>query len=116
YRLDNWCNLVLTAFCEGVAEPTITASIRAWEDLYDSFSNLKFECVGDGEWDANSAIHDDGSSFVYRISVDEHGNFSAANSDPELIGKDCYAKFATFLSAVGWCSEQERAAIAKARG
>lgn len=67
---------------------------------------LKFECVCDGKWDAYSFIHDDGSSFQWRIRVKDNGMFTVSESDKELL-HSVPPDFSTFEMAVDWCNEKE---------
>lgn len=70
-------------------------------------SVLKFDVMDSGEWEAYSAINDDGSSFEWRIRVTDDGMFSVASSDKELLDS-VPPNFSTFADAVEWCESHEK--------
>jgi len=75
---------------------------------------LKFEFYGEGEWEAYSEMNDGGDRFTWRISVCDDGEFTASQSDGELLGPTTPV-FERFKDAVAWCNEQERVQVASAR-
>ncbi len=74
---------------------------------------MTWEFDDDGEWTANSAIHDDGVPFVYRIRVHEEGTFHVEGSDSELVGDDERDGFKTLELAKKFCVGNDKDMIAE---
>lgn len=62
-------------------------------------------CFDDGEWEAESELHDEGSRFVWRIQVCDDGSFDVSRSDIELTKRS--RTFATLAEAKDFCERKE---------
>jgi hypothetical protein len=68
---------------------------------------LSWSFDGQGQWEATSAIQDDGGSPVYRIYVRDDGTFDVSESDDDLLAGRKMPRFQTLLAAKDWCAGNE---------
>jgi hypothetical protein len=68
---------------------------------------LSWDFDGRGQWEAASAIQDDGGSPVYRIGVCDDGTFDVSESDDDLLAGRKIPCFQTLLAAKDWCAGNE---------
>lgn len=71
-------------------------------------NHLSWEFDGEGAWEADSVIVDDGVPFRYRIVVCDDGTFDVSESDSELLGgtgkREC---FVSLDEAKSWAAGNE---------
>ncbi len=68
---------------------------------------LSWSFDGQGQWEAASAIRDNGYSPVYRIGVCDDGTFDVSESDDDLLAGRKIPCFQTLLAAKDWCAGNE---------
>ena len=68
---------------------------------------LSWRFDGQGQWEATSAIRDNGYSPVYRIHVCDDGTFDVSESDDDLLAGRKIPCFQTLLAAKDWCAGNE---------
>ena len=68
---------------------------------------LSWSFDGRGQWEATSAIQDDGWLPVYRIGVCDDGTFDVSESDDGLLAGRKIPCFQNLRAAKGWCAGNE---------
>ena len=97
----------------GAPIPAIDVSIDAYDRVCRVFRNLTWSYNGGGEWVAGSAIHDDGASFFWRVTICENGTFSVDESDTELTTEK--QSFDSLENACWWCQWSEFESVRRMR-
>jgi hypothetical protein len=70
---------------------------------------LKWYYNGEGQWHAESELHDDGACFTWSISMTDDGQFSVFDSDSELTDRE--ETFASLKAAKEFCDTSECVAL-----